>query len=191
MHKTIPTLAALVSLTFPPEIAHAHTAIGSTSGFGAGILHPIGGIDHLLTMVTVGVLAGIADGRARWALPLGFITAMLAGAGLALAGGSLPLIDTLIAASVVVLGALAALRFGLRMAATLAVVAFFAVFHGFAHGQEALAGGAVLAYVAGFAVGTALLHAAGFGLAKVAPSAVRIAGTVVLILGVGIAAGLV
>ena len=191
MHKIIPTLAASVGITFLPAIAHAHTGVGSTSGFGAGILHPIGGIDHLLAMVTVGLLAGIAGGWARWTLPLRFVTAMLAGAGLALAGGSVPLVETLIAASVVVLGALAALRFGLPTAAILAIVAFFAVFHGFAHGQEAPAGGAVLTYIAGFTVATALLHAAGVGLARVAPNAVRIAGTVALILGVGIAAGLV
>ena len=112
---------------------------------GPASLHPIGGIDHLLAMVTVGLLAGIAGGWARWALPLGFVTEMLAGAGLALAGGSVPLVETLIAASVVVLGALAALRFGLPTAAILAIVAFFAVFHGFAHGQGAPAGGAILA----------------------------------------------
>jgi urease accessory protein len=191
MHKIIPTLAASVGVTVLPAIAHAHTGVGSTSGFGAGILHPLGGIDHLLAMVTVGLLAGIAGGRARWALPLGFVTAMLAGAGLALAGGSLPLVETLIAASVVVFGALAALRFGLPTAAILAVVTFFAVFHGFAHGQEAPAGGAILAYIAGFTVATALLHAVGVGIARVSPSAVRIASTVALILGVGIVAGLV
>lgn len=191
MRKIIPTLAASVSVTFAPAIAHAHTGVGSTSGFGAGILHPIGGIDHLLAIVTVGLLAGVAGGRARWALPLGFISAMLAGAGLALAGGSLLMVETLIAASVVVLGALAALRFGLPTAAILAVVAFFAVFHGFAHGQEAPTGGAVLAYIAGFTIATALLHATGVVLAKFSPSAVRIAGIVVLIFGVGIAANLV
>lgn len=191
MHKIIPILAGSIGVTFLPAIAHAHTGIGGASGFVAGILHPISGIDHLLVMVSVGLLAGIAGGRARWALPLGFVTAMLAGAGLALAGGSLPLVETVIAASVVVLGALAALRFGLPMAAILAVVAFFAVFHGFAHGQEAPVGGAILAYIAGFTVATALLHAAGVGLARVAPNAVRIAGAGALILGVGIAAGFV
>ena len=191
MHKTIPTLAVSVSLTILPAIAHAHTGIGSTSSFGAGLLHPISGVDHLLAMVSVGLLAGIAGGRARWTLPLGFITAMLAGAGVALAGWSLPLIETMIAGSVVILGALAALRSGLPTAAILAVVGFFAVFHGFAHGQGAPAGGAILAYIAGLTVATALLHAVGVGLALALPSAVRIAGTVAVILGVGLAAGLV
>jgi urease accessory protein len=48
MHKIIAILAASIGVTFLPEIVHAHPGVGSTSGFAAGILHPIGGIDHLL-----------------------------------------------------------------------------------------------------------------------------------------------
>ena len=71
-----------------------------------------------------------------------------------------------------VFGALAALQVGLPTAAVLAVVAFFALFHGFAHGQEVPAAGTILAYLAGFTLATAVLHVAGTAaLARVAPQA--------------------
>ncbi|MCB2081859.1 MAG: HupE/UreJ family protein, partial [Rickettsiales bacterium] len=47
--------------------ALAHTgAMGAAGGFAAGISHPVLGLDHLLAMVSVGVLSAQIGGRAIW-----------------------------------------------------------------------------------------------------------------------------
>ena len=47
----------IVSSLLVPGIAAAHTGVGATHGFSHGFLHPILGLDHLLAMVLVGVVA--------------------------------------------------------------------------------------------------------------------------------------
>ena len=45
-------------------------SVGQTRGFGAGFLHPLFGLDHVLAMVAVGLWAGLAGGRQRLAVGL-------------------------------------------------------------------------------------------------------------------------
>jgi urease accessory protein len=71
----------------------------------------------------------------------------------------------MIALSVLVLGLASAIATRLPVAAAAAVVALFAMFHGHAHFMELAAGAAWGPYVAGMVLATALLHAAGMGLA--------------------------
>lgn len=144
--------------------AAAHTGHG-LDGLAAGFLHPLHGVDHLLAMVAVGAWAAQQGGRAVWALPAAFVGVMAAGgllgsSGLALAGA-----ESVILASVLVLGAVvaAAAKLPLRVAAP--VVGAFALFHGVAHGAELPEAANAPAYAAGFAAATALLHAAGIALA--------------------------
>src|SRR5215472_14382529 len=47
-----------------PTAALAHPAIGPAAGFAYGFVHPIGGIDHVLAMLAVGLLAANLGGRA-------------------------------------------------------------------------------------------------------------------------------
>jgi urease accessory protein len=75
----------------------------------------------------------------------------------------------MIAASVLVLGLLVALHWTLPAAAGAAIAGLFAVFHGHAHGLE-LAGPGQAAALLGMMCATALLHAAGIGLARRAPA---------------------
>ena len=51
-----------------------------------------------------------------------------------------------------------------------AMVAFFAIFHGYAHGAEMPASADAAAYAAGFVIGTGLLHLAGISLGLFARS---------------------
>lgn len=55
--------AAFIAL---PSAALAHTGVGNTTGFLHGFEHSIGGIDHVLAMVAVGVFAFVLGGRALW-----------------------------------------------------------------------------------------------------------------------------
>lgn len=156
-----PLLAATALLA--PTAAFAHPGHAEAVGFMAGFGHPIGGLDHVLAMVLVGVFAFQLGGRALWLIPATFVAVMAAGGGLGMAGIEVPFVETGIALSVVALGA--AVAFGVKapVAAAMAVVGLFAVFHGHAHGAEMPAASSGAAYVAGFLLATAALHAAGVG----------------------------
>lgn len=144
--------------------AEAHSGHGATAGLTAGFGHPFGGLDHMLAMIAVGILGVQIGGRAAWALPAAFIVMLVAGGALGIAGVALPLVEPGIAGSVIVLGAVIAAGWRLPAATAMPLVGAFAVFHGHAHGAEMAAGASAMAYGAGFALSTALLHLAGFGL---------------------------
>ncbi|WP_186398880.1 HupE/UreJ family protein [Stappia sp. P2PMeth1] len=163
--------AAALALTATPALAHLHP--GEHGSFAAGFSHPLFGADHILAMVAVGLWAWQIGGRAVYIVPAAFVGTMLLGFVLALAGIALPFVEPAILASVVALGLLVALAVRLPVAGSAAVVAAFALFHGHAHGGE-IGAATEFAYGAGFALATALLHAAGialgYGLGKLASS---------------------
>ncbi len=134
---------------------------GHTDGALAGLTHPLMGLDHLLAMLAVGVWASQLGGRARWQLPLSFLAWLAAGAGLALSGVGLPMVEGGIATSVLLLGLLIALAVRLPTAVGGALVGVFAVFHGYAHGSEMPALSTPWQYAAGFMLASAALHGVG------------------------------
>jgi urease accessory protein len=150
----------------------AHTGVGAVSGFAAGFGHPIGGLDHVLAMVAVGLWAAQMGGRALWAVPAAFVGMMLFGGFLGVSHVAVPFIEAGIVVSVIVLGALVAAGVRVPTAAAAAIVGALAIFHGHAHGAEMPVDAGGLMYGAGFALATALLHgtgiAAGLGLNRVA-----------------------
>lgn len=83
-------LSAALLLTPTAALAHtgAHTGHAGGAPLVAGLSHPLGGADHLLAMVAVGLWAAGIGGRAVWALPLAFVAAMVAGGGLGAAGST-------------------------------------------------------------------------------------------------------
>ena len=146
--------------------ALAHEAQGIAGGFASGFLHPIVGWDHVLAMVAVGLWGAFLGAPAIWILPVVFPLVMALGAALGVVGVPIPAVETGIAASAVVLGALiaAASRPPLWVAAVL--VGLFAIFHGHAHGTELPEAANPFAYAVGFVIATGLLHVIGiaFGL---------------------------
>lgn len=161
-------LGAALSFAAVSAFAHpGHDAATVGASLWAGLLHPFTGADHLLAMAAVGVWSALGARTAAdtLRLPLAFVTLMLVGAALGLAGLALPAVEPMIAASLLVVGVLVAVRAKLPAWAGMAVVGGFAVFHGYAHGAElpgtAAALPAVLAYVGGFAVATMALHLLG------------------------------
>lgn len=192
MHRSVFRALALSALIVP-SAALAHTGHGDSSGVVHGFMHPIGGIDHILAMVTVGLLAGQLGGRALWLVPASFVGAMVAGGLLGISGVTLPLVETAIAFSVVALGAAVALGLHMPAAAAMGLAAVFAVFHGYAHGAEMPVETNALGYAAGFVAATALLHLAGIGLgtaiARLDVRLVRTAGAAVVVAGAFLLAG--
>lgn len=161
--KFIRWCIALFSVAFC-GIAGAHPGHGG--GLGEGLAHPLLGLDHLLAMVAVGVWAFQLGGRATWLVPASFVMLMAAGAAAAVAGFALPMVESGIAVSVLMLGLLIA--FSVRVPAALGagIVAAFALFHGVAHGAEMPQLVAAWQYGLGFVLSTAGLHVLGLLLAK-------------------------
>lgn len=149
--------AALLALA---GAASAHTGHG-THGLLAGLDHPFGP-DHLFAMVAVGAWSGVAlqGVRRAWG-PAAFLAAMSIGAVLGAAGLAPSFVETGIAASVVLMGALLIFARQLSPAFALAAIAVSGTLHGIAHGGEVAVGSAFEPYAAGFLLTTALLHAVG------------------------------
>jgi urease accessory protein len=172
--KTVSRALSIIPM-LAPGVALAHTGTGAHEhGFAYGFLHPLGGLDHLLAMIAVGLLAAHLGGRALWLVPLSFVALMAAGGAIGFAEIRIPYVELLIAASVIVLGALVAFRTNLPLVAAMLIAGFFAIFHGHVHGAELPSGESPLLYAAGFLIATALLHiggiAIGLGLAKLSTS---------------------
>lgn len=186
-------LLALAALALPgAALAHTGHVAG---GLGDGFAHPLGGLDHLLAMLAVGLWAAQAGGRALWAVPASFLALMAAGGALALTGLSLPAAELGIAGSVLAFGLLVACAARLPLAAGMALTGAFALCHGHAHGAEMAAGASAALYGAGFLAATALLHGAGMLACQLArtragAALVRAGGAATAAAGAVMAAGL-
>jgi len=181
-------LLSVVFLFLTCAGAYAHVLPGDVRGFGSGFVHPLHGLDHLLAMTAVGLWAAQLGGRAPWLVPASFVGVMIVGAAVAMGGLRIPFAEEGIILSVLVLGILIAVGARFPLAASIAIVGSFALFHGHSHGTEMPANAVGFAYGAGFALATAALHGCGIGLASVAQSVrlpvVRWAGAAIAILGI-------
>jgi urease accessory protein len=189
---------ALAAAALSPTLALAHTGGSDAHGFVHGFMHPLTGLDHILAMVTVGILAWQLGGRAIWAVPAAFVSVMALGGAVGVMGIEIPFVELGIALSVVVLGAAVALRIKAPLALAVGLVGFFAIFHGYAHGAEIPENAGGLEYGIGFMVGTNLLHIAGLGLglaiARITDAHgrdwTRAVGALVCLIGVGLVTGM-
>ena len=148
-----------------------------------------GEVVKVLAMVLLLAAVFRASGaRGGLALIAGFVAAMALGA-LWTANGLLrqvpaTMVESFVAASVLVLGILLATRARFQWGGVV-VVAVFALFHGAAHVADVQAGTTLSAYAAGFLVATVALHAAGFftGAALARAGSLRWAGAGVAVAG--------
>jgi urease accessory protein len=150
-------------LALAPTAASAHGGLHESQDFLHGFMHPIGGIDHVLAMVAVGLAAALMSGRAIWAVPLSFIAGMAAAGAIGMAGIALPDAEVGIALSVIVFGILVALPVRPTPALTATAVGLFAVCHGYVHGVEMPAESSGLSFGLGLVAAAALLHLLGIG----------------------------
>lgn len=149
---------------FAPAAALAHPGHDGAGGLVNGFFHPVTGIDHVLAMIAVGVLAAQYGGRALWLVPMSFLVAMAAAGAVGMAGIPVQIVEAGIGLSVVVLGLMIAFQIKPPTLVAMMVVGFFALFHGYAHGSEMPNGLAGLSFAAGFLIATALLLGAGVGI---------------------------
>lgn len=163
--RSFGTLAGL-GLALSSGVAWAHPGhehLASGGSFAAGFIHPLTGFDHLFAMLAVGLRAALTHDNVQQALrtPASFLCLLLAGALLGIAGITPPAIEAMIMASLFVLGLLVATRLSLPGWAGAALVGFFALFHGIAHGSELPLGSSAVAFVGGFMLSTLALHLVG------------------------------
>ncbi|MFO1074278.1 MAG: HupE/UreJ family protein [Geminicoccaceae bacterium] len=159
----LPALAVLL-LAAP---AWAHTGTGNLGGFAAGFLHPVTGADHVLAMVAVGLWGAELGMPLIWVLPVTFPLVMALGGVLGGLGVPLPGIETGIACSVLVLGAMVALALRPPVWLAMVIVGIWAVFHGYAHGAELPEAADPFAYGIGFVLATGCLHLVGIGIGTI------------------------
>ena len=135
---------------------YAHTGGHIDHSLMSGLLHPLTGIDHLLVLMAVGLIAAKQGGKTLFVFPAAFLALMVTGALLNAVAVQIPFVESFIALSLVAIGLLVGgvgwvsdsvtqhLRLrgvGLRLMpnptyALLLGVSFFAVFHGYAHAAE-------------------------------------------------------
>jgi len=181
--------AALAVLAFAPALAQAHPIPGEVHSFMGGFSHPLLGLDHILAMVAVGLWAAQLGGRAMYLVPAAFVSLMTIGGAMGMAGIHLPMVETGILVSILVLGLLIAAAVRLPALAGMAIVGMFALFHGHSHGTELPAAATGVTYAVGFIVATTCLHACGVGLGLLAQKklpvpAVRWAGAAIVVAGI-------
>ena len=155
--RTINRTLTLVGLMLAAPLASAHTFGAHGAGIAAGIVHPLIGVDHLLALIAAGLWAGWLGGRAQYLLPAGFLAGMIGGALLAWGGFMLPLVEPMIAVSVLCIGMLAASAARPSAVMGSALVFVFALFHGFAHGTELPQTAQPALYVIGFILTSAFV----------------------------------
>lgn len=157
-NRLVIVTGVLLMLSLP---AQAHTGVGAVYGFVDGLLHPLMGVDHLLVMLAIGLWAAMRGGRELWLLPMSFLLMMAVGAELHLAGFILNAAEAWVAFSVLASGWLVWRNYRMSSSLAVALVAGFALSHGYVHAAELQTGADASAYAAGFLLTTALLHVLG------------------------------
>jgi len=176
-------------IVFFPATALAHVGSGAAGGFFIGIAHPVSGLDHVLAMIAVGLWGAQLGNPALWMLPVVFPMMMAGGGMLGLMGIPLPGVEIGIAISAIVLGAMVFAEARLKIQLAMIIVAFFAIFHGHAHGTELPTGQSGLLYSIGFVAATGCLHGVGIAIGMIyrwrkGRLALRAAGALVCVAGI-------
>lgn len=160
-------LTALFLVT-ATAVAAAHELSGPMGGFASGFEHPLSGPDHLLAMLSVGLWGAQMGGRPVWSLPVTFPLIMCVGGVFGISHlVVIPDIELGIACSILVLGGAIALAWKAPEWLAVFIVAFFAIFHGYAHGEELPRAADPAAYAVGFVVSTGMIHVIGIGIGLV------------------------
>lgn len=153
-------IIVLLSIIMLPSNVYAHETVVA-GGFISGLSHPILGFDHLLAMISVGIVSAQMGGRAIWTVPATFVVVMLIGGILGLQGFPMFSVELGISLSVFVLGIAIAANKKLPAIVVMVFVGFFAIFHGHAHGTEMPTLAQPVLYALGFVAGTIGIHLAG------------------------------
>jgi len=158
----------ILAVLAQPWVAEAHPFHWATEsmGFAGGLLHPLTSLEHLLTMLAVGLCLSQAGSRLAYMLSLSFVMLMLTGVGLAQYSVEIPHIDILLSSAVLLL--LLALVLGSKFPPYLGMttVSALAVLHGYQHADAIWLDTGSMAYTEGFTLATWILLAVGMGVGR-------------------------
>lgn len=142
-----------------PLSGHAHPLNwpDQALGFWGGLLHPLSSLEHVAIMLTIGLVLYQGVRVLFYIAPLVFSILMLLGGALAFADIEVVIAESIMAFALLIL----ALEFKSAWVIGLALMANFAVLHGYRHGYDMLLDTDAVAFTTGFTVATALLMVAG------------------------------
>ncbi|WP_406721702.1 HupE/UreJ family protein (plasmid) [Thioclava litoralis] len=192
--RSLPVLLLSACLLCAPTLASAHITAAGSGGFTAGFEHPLTGYDHFLAMFSVGLWGAQMGGKRVWTLPVTFPLVMVLGGIVGISGLTISGIETGIALSIIVLGGAIAAAWRPWEWVALAVIAVFALCHGYAHGAELPLAADPADYAIGFVLATGLIHVIGVGVGLVLNPLwkgriSRLLGAVIALAGVGFLVG--
>lgn len=185
-------LIALLSSLMISEPAFAHVSEeGLKGGFISGYIHPLLGWDHVAAMVAVGIWGAFLGHRAIWILPIVFPFIMVIGGILGMVGVPVPFIVPGIALSSIIIGLAIAFKWRAPLWIASVIVGIFAIYHGYAHGQNLPAASNPIAFALGFVLGSGTLHFIGilFSLLdryKWGIKALQLGGIIIALVGVAV-----
>jgi urease accessory protein len=130
-------------------------------GFLSGIGHPVIGIDHLAFIIAIGIAAAFVSGG--FAIIAAFIAASTIGVLTHVAELNVPMVELLVAASVVVAGAALATGFARARVGWIILAAVAGLLHGYAFGETAV--GAERNVIGAYLIGLAIIQATIAGIA--------------------------
>ena len=116
--------------------AHDSDTVERFGSFIGGLAHPVLGLDHLLAMLSVGIVSAQIGGRAIWTVPATFVVVMALGGLWGLMGFGFFAVEVGIALSVLALGLVILANQSIPVYVVMIAVGLFALFHGYAHGAE-------------------------------------------------------
>lgn len=162
-NKAISSIGSVFSVVFSvswlfaisPALAH-HPNGGEVphnfiTGFMSGLGHPVIGIDHLVFVIAIGLLAVLNQKRGM-IIPTAFVIATAIGTGIHLQSVNLPVPELIISASVLIVGIFLARKKRANLALLITIVAIAGIFHGYAYGESIVGAetNALVAYIVGF-----------------------------------------
>lgn len=161
--KFLSAIFAVFTLFMTP-ITEAHPLFNEQTSWLAGFIHPLLGIDHVLALLAVGLWA-VQQGESKlWQLPIVFLTVMVFGAYLGFHGFVLPMAETGVISSLLLLGVMLVWAVQFSWPSSFLVISFFALFHGYDHSMSIAVGTSFIDYASGFLTTTSALLGIGTAL---------------------------
>lgn len=179
MTRALTTLALLLI----PGLAFGQATYDSGESYMKGLTHTLFGLDHVIAMISVGLISSQLGNRAVWQVPLIFVLTLVVGGATGMILPESDARDWILSTSEIVimmsdlLLVLAIIWIPFSMsrenyATGITIVGLFIIvfglFHGFAHGGEIPDGASALFYVLGFATTSTIMHIVGVGIGEAA-----------------------
>ena len=189
------TICLFALMISSPAFAHISEE-GLKGGFISGYIHPLLGWDHVAAMVAVGIWGAFLGRRAIWILPIVFPFVMIIGGILGMLGVPVPFIVPGIALSSIIIGLAIAFKWQAPLSLASIIVGLFAIYHGYAHGQNLPVASNPIAFAFGFVLGSGTLHLIGilFSLLdryRWGVRSLQLAGVIIALVGLAVLTGMI